>query len=102
VKIATWNVNSIRSRLDRVLNWLDRNSPDVLCLQELKCTDEQFPFAEIQAGGYHAEVYGQKAYNGVAILSRSKPTDVRRGFFNNSNNTDDTDEIGRASCRERV
>ena len=89
MKIATWNVNSIRSRLDRVLNWLEKNSPDVLCLQELKCTDEQFPFAEIQGAGYHAEVYGQKAYNGVAILSRSKPTDVRRGLFNNTNNADD-------------
>ncbi|MCK5114436.1 MAG: exodeoxyribonuclease III [Phycisphaerae bacterium] len=80
MKIVTWNVNSIRSRLDRVLSWLDRNAPDVLCLQELKCVDEQFPLAEIQAAGYHAEVYGQKAYNGVAILSRSEPTDVRKGF----------------------
>ena len=86
MKIATWNVNSIRTRLDRVLNWLAKNSPDVLCLQELKCTDEQFPFAEVQAAGYHAEVYGQKSYNGVAILSRSKPVDVRRGLG------DDTDD----------
>jgi exodeoxyribonuclease III len=80
MKIATWNVNSIRSRLDRVVSWLAKNSPDVLCLQELKCTDEQFPFADIEAVGYHAEVFGQKAYNGVAILSRSEPTDVRKGL----------------------
>ena len=80
MKIATWNVNSIRSRLDRVTSWLTKNSPDVLCLQELKCIDEKFPLAEIQSAGYHAEVYGQKAYNGVAILSRSEPTDVRRGM----------------------
>lgn len=96
MKIATWNVNSIRSRIDRVVGWLDRNSPDVLCLQELKCTDEQFPFAEIAAAGYHAEIYGQKAYNGVAILSRTKPTDARRGFFNNANKTNNADDIADA------
>jgi exodeoxyribonuclease-3 len=80
MKLATWNVNSIRSRLDRVLAWLNAHEPDVLCLQELKTTDEAFPFDPITAAGYHAAVYGQKTYNGVAILSRREPADVRRGF----------------------
>ena len=70
MRIATWNVNSIRQRLDHVVGYLGKVSPDVLCLQELKCTDDNFPRAEIEAAGYHAEVHGQKGFNGVAILSR--------------------------------
>jgi exodeoxyribonuclease-3 len=80
MKVATWNVNSIRARLERLQNWLTKNQPDVLCLQELKTVDENFPFDEIGALGYHAAVYGQKTYNGVAILSREEPQDVQRGF----------------------
>jgi exodeoxyribonuclease-3 len=86
VKLATWNVNSVTARLPLVTQWLARARPDVLCLQETKCTDERFPreaFAEL---GYRAEVYGQPTYNGVAILSRAPLTDVQRGFH------DDTDE----------
>ena len=79
MKIITWNVNSIRSRLERLLNLLDRHEPDVLCVQELKTVDENFPFEQIQERGYHAAVYGQKTYNGVAIISREEPSDVRRG-----------------------
>ncbi len=69
MKITTWNVNSIRAREDRVLNWLDQHQPDVLCLQELKCTEEQFPFDGFDALGYNLAIHGQKAYNGVAIAA---------------------------------
>lgn len=70
MRIATWNVNSIRQRLEHVLDYCRTVAPDVLCLQELKCTDESFPRAEIEAIGYHAQVHGQKGFNGVAILSK--------------------------------
>ena len=80
MKIATWNVNSIRSRLDRLLQWLVKMEPDVVCLQELKANDEAFPYEPIREAGYHAAVHGQKTYNGVAILSRSEPVDVECGL----------------------
>src|SRR2546428_2401734 len=79
-KIATWNVNSIRARLDRLLAWLQRASPDVVCLQELKVASEEFPYDPIRALGYHAAVHGQRTYNGVAILSRAELADVRPGM----------------------
>jgi exodeoxyribonuclease-3 len=79
-KIATWNVNSVRARLDRVLGWLARAQPDVVCLQELKVTTADFPADALRQAGYHAAVYGQKTWNGVAILSRSEATDVTCGF----------------------
>jgi len=78
--VATWNVNSIKARLERALLWLEKVSPDVVCLQELKVTDENFPVEEIRAAGYHSAVFGQKTYNGVAILSRTEPEDVVFGF----------------------
>lgn len=74
--VATWNVNSIKARLPRVLDWLDAAKPDVVCLQELKCIDDNFPMMEIEAAGYKAAVHGQKTYNGVAILSRHEIEDV--------------------------
>ncbi len=80
MRIATWNVNSIRARLERVLAWLERDRPDVACLQEIKATEEQFPFEAIERAGYHAAVYGQKTYNGVAILSPAPPDEVVRGL----------------------
>ena len=70
MRIATWNVNSIRQRLDHLLGYLGRIEPDVVCLQELKCTDEAFPRAEIEAAGYACHVHGQKGFNGVAIVTR--------------------------------
>ena len=76
MKITTWNVNSIRAREDRVLNWLDQHQPDVLCLQELKCTEEQFPFDGFDALGYNLIIHGQKSYNGVAIASLAAPEEV--------------------------
>jgi exodeoxyribonuclease III len=80
VKVATWNINSVRARIDRLLDYLRTRSPDVLCLQETKCTDAQFPLLEIQSLGYRAELFGQKSYNGVAILSRHEPTQVSRSL----------------------
>ncbi|MEZ4416513.1 MAG: exodeoxyribonuclease III [Gemmatimonadota bacterium] len=79
-KVATWNINSIKVRLDRVLSWLEREEPDALCLQETKIPDDQFPSEAVQEVGYHAVVHGQKAYNGVAILSRREPVAVERGL----------------------
>lgn len=80
MKIATWNVNSIRTRLEIVTNWLEQNPVDVLCVQETKVTDEQFPIAAISACGYHAYISGQKSYNGVAIFSKQPLTNVSVGF----------------------
>ncbi|MBL8443408.1 MAG: exodeoxyribonuclease III [Zoogloeaceae bacterium] len=78
MKIATWNVNSLKVRLPHVLDWLAENQADALCLQELKCEDKAFPLAELEAAGYHAVINGQKTYNGVAILTRSEPAEVVR------------------------
>jgi exodeoxyribonuclease III len=80
VQIATWNVNSIRTRLEIVTNWLLSHPVDVLCVQETKVVDEQFPIAAIEACGYHVYISGQKAYNGVAIFSKQPLSDVRCGF----------------------
>ena len=76
MKIATWNVNSIKVRLPHLLDWLAANQPDALCLQELKCENKAFPLADIEAAGYQAIFNGQKTYNGVAILSRKPLADV--------------------------
>lgn len=80
MRIVTWNVNSVRARLDRVVTWLKAHQPDALCLQELKVTDDVFPFDAIREAGYEAAVHGQKTYNGVAILAKTAPADVMRGL----------------------
>lgn len=80
MRVASWNVNSVKARLDRLIGWLNRHQPDILCLQELKVVDDKFPHIEVQAAGYRAVVHGQKTYNGVAILSRQKPQDVTYGL----------------------
>jgi len=80
MRLATWNVNSARARLARLQDWLPRRAPDVVCLQETKCLDDAFPREEIEALGYHAATFGQRTYNGVAILSREPPADVVRGL----------------------
>ena len=80
MRIVTWNVNSIRARRERALAWVTQHQPDVIALQELKTTDEAFPTDDFAALGYHAVTWGQKTYNGVALLSRTQPTDVVRGF----------------------
>jgi len=78
--IATWNVNSISVRLPHVLQWLEKYKPNVLCIQETKATDDKFPAQSFGGIGYHCEFFGEKAYNGVAILSDSKPSRVLKGF----------------------
>ncbi|MSQ69880.1 MAG: exodeoxyribonuclease III [Betaproteobacteria bacterium] len=80
MKIATWNVNSLKVRLPHLLDWLAKQSPDVVGLQELKLENAKFPVADLQQAGYHAVFHGQKTYNGVAILSRRPPTDVSTGM----------------------
>jgi exodeoxyribonuclease-3 len=80
VKLATWNINSLTVRLPQVLEWLAANPVDVLCLQELKLTDDKFPLAAFTEAGYHAVWAGQKTYNGVAILSRTPGTDMVRNI----------------------
>lgn len=78
MKIATWNVNSLKVRLPQTVEWATVHSPDVLALQETKLTDDNFPTAEIAAAGFEAVYAGQKTYNGVALLSRSRPESVER------------------------
>jgi len=80
MRIATWNVNSVRTRLDQVVAWLQQERPEVLCLQETKVTDELFPRAAFEALGYQVVISGQKAYNGVAMLSLLPLDDVQIGF----------------------
>jgi exodeoxyribonuclease-3 len=80
MKIATWNVNSINARLPHLLKWLASAEPDVVCLQETKCVDETFPYGQLHDAGYLSAFYGQKSYNGVAILSKYPLEDVEKGF----------------------
>lgn len=80
VKIATFNVNSIKVRLPILLAWLEEGQPDIVCLQETKCPAEEFPMLELKGLGYHAEVVGQRGYNGVALLSREPAREVLRGL----------------------
>jgi len=77
MKIVSWNINSLRKRQERLFAWLQTTQPDVVCLQETKCPDDQFPSLALQAVGYRCAHHGEKSYNGVAILSRTKPEDVR-------------------------
>lgn len=80
MKLATWNVNSLKVRLPHLLGWLASAQPDVVCLQETKTEDAGFPFAELAAAGYQALHNGQKTYNGVALLARSEPSEVLRAL----------------------
>ena len=82
MKIATWNVNSLKVRLPHTLDWLAVNQPDALCLQETKQEDSKFPLAELQQTGYQAVFSGQKTYNGVAIISKAVPEDIMYGMPN--------------------
>ena len=77
MKIVSWNINSLRKRQDRLFAWLEARRPDIVCLQETKCTDDQFPALALQAAGYYAAYHGEKSYNGVAILTKMKLCDVR-------------------------
>jgi len=80
MRIATWNVNSIKQRIDNLTAWLTERAPDIVCLQETKCVDEAFPRQPIEALGYNVAVHGQKTFNGVAILSKFKFDEVIRGL----------------------
>jgi exodeoxyribonuclease-3 len=80
MKIATWNINGIKARLENLILWLKESGPDIVCLQEIKSVDDQFPRAEIEAIGYHVETHGQKGFNGVALLSRRRFDEVNRGL----------------------
>src|SRR3989449_10790792 len=77
MRIVSWNINSLRKRQDRLFAWLEATEPDVVCLQETKCMDDQFPALALQAAGYYAAYHGEKSYNGVAILSKTELRDVR-------------------------
>ena len=90
MKIVTWNINGVRARIGNLLPWLTESAPDIVCLQEIKSVDEQFPRAEIEALGYNVETHGQKGFNGVAILSKLRFDEVNRGLPG-----DDTDEQAR-------
>lgn len=78
MKLVTFNLNGIRARLPRLIEYLDREKPDIVCLQELKCADESLPIADIEAAGYGAVWHGQKGFNGVAILSKGDTPQLRR------------------------
>ena len=80
MRIATWNVNSVNARLERVLEWFESAAPDVAVLQEIKCVDEKFPTEAFERLGYNVAVHGQKTYNGVAMLSKFPMEDVRKGL----------------------
>jgi len=80
MKIATWNINGVRARIGNLTHWLRESAPDIVCLQEIKSVDEQFPRAEIEALGYNVETHGQKGFNGVALLSKLPFDEVNRGL----------------------
>jgi exodeoxyribonuclease-3 len=80
MKIATWNINGVKARLETALRWLEEAGPDLVCLQEIKSVDEGFPAAEFERLGYHVVTHGQKGFNGVAILSKHRLEDVSRGL----------------------
>ena len=90
MRIATWNVNSVRQRIDHLSAWLKERSPDVICLQETKCVDEAFPRDHFETLGYNVAVHGQKTFNGVAIMSKHKLEEVTPGLPG-----DDTDDHAR-------
>ena len=77
MKIVSWNINSLRKRQDLLFDWLEAIKPDIVCLQETKCPDDQFPALALQAVGYRSAYHGEKSYNGVAILANREPRDVR-------------------------
>jgi exodeoxyribonuclease III len=80
VRIATWNVNSIKQRLDSAVTWLGERKPDIVCLQETKCVDDAFPREPFESLGYNVAVHGQKAFNGVALLSKFPFDEVSNGL----------------------
>jgi exodeoxyribonuclease-3 len=98
MKLATWNINSIRARQERLLAWLDQHQPDVVCLQETKVIDDGFPMAALVERGYSVAAHGQRTYNGVAILGREPLRDITRGFGDGE--PDDAARLIAASYRD--
>ncbi|MGB3574382.1 MAG: exodeoxyribonuclease III [Phormidesmis sp.] len=98
MKVTSWNVNSIRTRLEHVTQWLQSNGVDVLCLQETKVIDKDFPEQAFTDIGYHAYFYGQKSYNGVALISKEPLSDVQMGF----SAVIDQDTVGDLDDQKRV
>ena len=94
MRIASWNVNSVRTRLDQVLAWLKAEQPDLLCLQETKVDDPLFPLKPFEQEGWHVSVHGQKSYNGVALVSRMPLEDVRCGFVGELAGDADAERLG--------
>ncbi len=88
MKLATWNINSIRAREERLLTWLGQERPDVLCLQETKVEDAGFPIGPLKKAGYEVAMFGQRSYNGVAIASTQPLADVSRGFGDGADDDD--------------
>jgi len=88
MKVASWNVNSVVARRARLLAWLTKHQPDILCLQELKSLDEGFPREDVEALGYHVALHGQRTYNGVAVLSRSPIEEARANLDDGAEETD--------------
>src|SRR5206468_8645586 len=89
MKIATYNVNSIRIRLDVIIEWLEKHKPDVLCIQETKCQDEAFPALVLHSTGYYLQYRGMQSYNGVAVLTSVAPVAVFYGFVDQQPEFDD-------------
>ncbi|WP_404786151.1 exodeoxyribonuclease III [Altericista sp. CCNU0014] len=102
MKIATWNVNSIRSRLTHVLDWLESSAVDVLCVQETKVPDELFPRSPFEERGYHLYVSGQKSYNGVALIGRLPIENVVCGFGEVLEGTETLDDIEQFDEQKRA
>ena len=81
MKIISWNVNSVRARIENILNYIDDSNPDILFLQEIKTQDDTFPYETFKDKGYESYVFGQKSYNGVAFLSKSKIENISKNFI---------------------
>ncbi len=95
MRIATFNINGVKARLPRLLEWLDTFDPDVACLQEIKSVDENFPRLEIEERGWHLETHGQKSFNGVAFISKHPIEDIKRGLPAVGGGDDSEDEQAR-------
>ena len=91
--IATWNVNSVRTRLSQIINWINQVNPDILCLQETKVIDNDFPIKPFEELGYEVIAFGQKSYNGVAIISKITPENVNKGFSSYLKNQNDVNKF---------
>ena len=91
--IATWNVNSVRTRLSQIINWINQVNPDILCLQETKVIDNDFPIKPFEELGYEVIAFGQKSYNGVAIISKITPENVNKGFSGYLGNQNDVNKF---------